>query len=215
MISGNPNSYRIELAEAIRILCQAVILCDASDKTLKKATQTVHFLSEKLRSTPRRSRMVGPREYSNGDLRFDYDLPHLSPISGQANPISPPLAMALEKGMAVGHVNFSVSYEGLPGLVHEGYIAAAFDDIFGLTISIIEKPVMTGILKVFYHKPCPLQTEFRLESKVCKISGRRLVTKAMMYADDQLMAEAEALFVAIDVGTYKEFAEIRNQRNGE
>ncbi len=205
---------RHRLAHALRDFMALMNAGDAPDELFMEAARTVEGLNKKFAKIPIQHRVVGCGKDRKGDsvARFDYGMPDFSPMSGPANPISPPITMYRDNDDVVGHVNFSPSYEGPPGFVHGGFIAAAFDELFGFALSFRDKPEMTGVLTVRFRRPCPLQTELRMECKVLKTSGRRVKTKASMYAGDQLIADAEALFVAVDVETYKGFAKDRNRR---
>ncbi len=43
-------------------------------------------------------------------------------------------------GRIVGSVTFTAAYEGPPGCVHGGYVAAAFDELLGVTQSLAAAP---------------------------------------------------------------------------
>ncbi len=64
----------------------------------------------------------------------------------------------------IGHANFGVAYEGPPGYVHGGIIAAAFDEVLGMAQSLTGNPGMTGTLSIRYRRPDPcLLTELVFE----------------------------------------------------
>ena len=70
---------------------------------------------------------------------------------GRANPLAPPIALELDDDRIVGRVTFGAAYEGPPGCVHGGYVAAAFDEVLGATQSLSGAPGMTG----HAHGPLP------------------------------------------------------------
>ena len=53
----------------------------------------------------------------------------------------------------VGTATFGAAYEGPPGCVHGGFVAAAFDEVLGSTQSLSGEPGMTGRLTVNYRSP--------------------------------------------------------------
>ena len=65
---------------------------------------------------------------------------------------------------ALGLVRFGSAYEGPPGHVHGGFVAAAFDEVLGYVQSLGGRPGMTGTLTVRYRSPTPLYTELRFEA---------------------------------------------------
>jgi hypothetical protein len=71
-------------------------------------------------------------------------------------------------------------------------------------------PGMTGRLTVHYRQPTPLHTELRLEGRIRSVEGRKIFTDGQLYVGDSLRAEAEGLFISIDVAR---FAELKAQRD--
>jgi hypothetical protein len=58
-----------------------------------------------------------------------------SPVLGRANPLAPPIELWLDGEVMRARARFEAAYEGPPGCVHGGYIAAAFDEVLGSTQS--------------------------------------------------------------------------------
>lgn len=121
-----------------------------------------------------------------------------SPLLGRANPLAPPLTLSLEGDAVVGVGRFGIAYEGPPGCVHGGLIAAAFDEVLGLTQSLSGRAGMTGTLTVKYRSPTPLHTQLRIEGRLTSVSGRKVLTEGRMLAGDTLTAEATGLFISIE-----------------
>ena len=91
-------------------------------------------------------------------------------------------------------------YEGPPHGVHGGYVAGLFDDVLGGTIRLVDGPsAVTGTLEVKYRKVTPLDTELHFVAWVDYTSGRRILSKATCHANGVLTAEAEALFIRVDM----------------
>lgn len=132
-----------------------------------------------------------------------------SPIVGLANPLAAPLRMQVFDDHIVGHVHFSRAYEGPPGKVHGGYVAAVFDELLGSTQVLSGQAGMTGRLVVHYRSPTPLETELRLEGRIKSREGRKIFCEGTMHAGDQLCAEAEGLFVSIDPKRYQQMMDAR------
>lgn len=98
----------------------------------------------------------------------------------------------------VGHVRYGYAYEGPPGCVHGGVLAAAFDEILGFAQSLSGRPGMTGTLTVRYRKPTPLNADLVFEGWVDRIEGRKIFTSGRCMAGDAVTAEAEGLFISVD-----------------
>lgn len=137
---------------------------------------------------------------NSGDVTSFFDR---SPVIGKENPIAPPLDLAplvLEDGTraVVGKGVFGLAYEGPPGHVHGGFLAAAFDEVCGMAQSLSGSPGMTARLTVNYRKPTPLEVEVVFEAKIIDIQGRKIYTQATSFVDGEKTAEADALFISID-----------------
>lgn len=132
-----------------------------------------------------------------------------SPIIGRANPLAPPLDLAVVDGKVVGRARFGSAYEGPPGAVHGGYVAAAFDELLGMAQSLGGKPGMTGTLTVRYRRPHPLHTEIRFEGELVRVEGRKIFTVGRSFADGELRAEAEGIFISVD---FSKIAELMAKR---
>jgi acyl-coenzyme A thioesterase PaaI-like protein len=98
----------------------------------------------------------------------------------------------------IGRVRFGAAYEGPPGCVHGGYVAATFDEILGMAQALSGKRGMTGTLTVRYRHPTPLHRELRFEGTLVRQEGRKIYTVGRCLAGDQLTAEADGLFITVD-----------------
>ena len=137
-----------------------------------------------------------------------------SPVLGLANPLAPPLRATAEDGMIVGRVRFGSAYEGPPGCVHGGYVAAAFDEVLGLTQSLSGQVGMTANLSINYRRPTPLHTDLRFEGRLEGVNGRKVTTTGVLLAGDDVTAEASGLFVTVSAERFASFAALRQQTEG-
>jgi acyl-coenzyme A thioesterase PaaI-like protein len=122
---------------------------------------------------------------------------------GFANPIAPPVevwSVHGENGRREirGRVTFGDAYEGPPGCVHGGIIAAVFDEVMGAANIITENPGMTGTLTVRYRRPTPLLAALDMVARLTGTERRKIFTWAGIYHDGVLTAEAEGIFVKMD-----------------
>jgi len=212
-MSGKPKgtgslAERRRFAQTVRNLCAETVACDASDELFGEVADIVEGFAEKLRAEPRRIRTVASsldEEIRMEGKRYHYgDLLDFSPLSGLANPLAPPMNIRKEDdARLVATLVFSSAFEGGPGLAHGGYVAAAFDELLGLTQSLTGEAGMTGRLKVRYRSPCPLNTELWMEGRVHKREGRNIVARGTMHAGDRLVADGEATFVVLEGEVYR------------
>jgi hypothetical protein len=118
-------------------------------------------------------------------------------VDPSANPFASPIRLAVANNKVLGHANFGATFEGSPGTVHGGFVAAAFDQVLFMAQSITGIPAMTGTLTVRYRKPTPLRTELVFEGVVDRVEGRKILTRGTVSANGVVTAEAEGLFIAI------------------
>ena len=185
------------LADAMRRVINAVVASDAPEHLLIKAADEVEAIAVALDEFPQRFLYEGFAETANsGDPHAHFDR---SPIVGQSNPLAPPLHLEVADGMVRGTATFGKAYEGPPACVHGGWIAAAFDEMLGMTQSMSGHPGMTAFLHVNYRQPTPLETELSFEGELVGVEGRKIFTKGRVRRPDgQVTADAEALFVSVD-----------------
>jgi acyl-coenzyme A thioesterase PaaI-like protein len=129
-----------------------------------------------------------------------------SPVLGLSNPLAPAVHLAVEGETVVATVRFGSAYEGPPGCVHGGFIAAAFDDVLGLTQSLSGQMGMTGTLEIRYRRPTPLYVELRFEGRLDHVGGRKVATSGRLYAGDVLTAEATGLFITVSPSHFMSLA---------
>ena len=60
---------------------------------------------------------------------------------GLSNPLAPPIRVRQSgERSAEAHARFGAAYEGPPGCVHGGWVAAAFDEVLGFVQSLGGQP---------------------------------------------------------------------------
>ena len=196
-------------ADAVRSVTDRMFATQAPEEALADVTSLVSQAAAILSKYPRRRPFEGFPEAANaGDPHAFFD--H-SPIAGRANPLAPPIEMEIVDQMVIGRVCYGAAYEGPPGSVHGGHVAAAFDEVLGMAQSLGGQPGMTGTLTVRYRKPTPLHTDLRLEARITKLEGRKTFTIGELYAGDLLTAEGEAVFISVDMAR---IAELMAKRKG-
>ena len=96
--------------------------------------------------------------------------------------------------------NYSVprSFEGYPGIVHGGIIAAMLDEVVG-RVAMTEDPnhfLVTAKLELRYRAPVPVETELRLRGWLERDRGRLVAAAGeILLADGTVAVEAEATLV--------------------
>lgn len=198
------------VGDALRALIGGVVATEAPTDALAALADDLEEVVAGWAHHPRRTSYAAAAEAGpGGDVHAFLDD---SPMIGRANPLAPPLRLDLEPGdppQIVGTARFGPQYEGPPGHVHGGYLAAAFDEVLGFAQSLGGKPGMTGTLTIRYRSPTPLRVELALRGWVERVEGRKIFTRGTIHTGDRLCAEAEAIFVSID---FKKMAILAQQR---
>jgi acyl-coenzyme A thioesterase PaaI-like protein len=183
------------LANAMRRVIDHLVQVAAPEADLKAAAVALERYANRLAKYPVSRTFEGFAETANaGDTHAFFD--H-SPLIGMANPLAPPIRLAVVGDRVEGRATFGVAYEGPPGHVHGGFLAAAFDEVLGMAQSLTGNPGMTGTLSVRYRRPTPLLTELYFEAKVDRVEGRKIFTHGTVAAGGIVTAEAEGLFIAV------------------
>lgn len=195
------------VGETLRRVIDRLTATSAPPDVLDRAREQLEKVEEVLSAYTSVRRYEGSSEASG--LSHDRTFFDWSPQLGLSNPLAPPIHVAVEDGMIVGRARFGIAYEGPPGCVHGGYIAAAFDEVLGLSQSLSGHVGMTGSLTIRYRRPTPLHTDLRFEGKVDSVSGRKVITSGRLLAGADVTAEASGLFITI---TPEYFASLATQR---
>lgn len=129
-------------------------------------------------------------------------------VCGLENPFGLKLAFYhTADGEVTAEYTVSESYQGYPGVVHGGVVAAMLDEICGRSHMEVDPPrfMYTARLDIRYRKNVPIGQQLKLVGKAGK-SKRRAATAhgAIFNPDGELLAEAEALLVDIPHETYNE-----------
>jgi acyl-coenzyme A thioesterase PaaI-like protein len=197
--SSQLTDRRIELrrvADAMRTIIERLVATGAPTDVIADAAGELERVAASFKELGGGRDYLGFAEAANaGGERFA-SFEH-SPFIGRANPLAPPITLEDVDGVVYGEVTFGSAYEGPPGCVHGGYVAAAFDEVLGAAQSLSGNPGMTGTLTVKYRSPTPLHTELRFVGELVRVEGRKIFTEGRLLAGERLCAEADAVFISL------------------
>jgi acyl-coenzyme A thioesterase PaaI-like protein len=91
-------------------------------------------------------------------------------------------------------------YQGFPGVVHGGIVAAMLDEVCARADMGVEPPrfMYTARLEVRYRKNVPVEQPLRIVGKVVKSKSRISTSSGVIYGPDgDVLAEADALLVDV------------------
>lgn len=205
-MSDEESAHDVALAalvENVRGLVERVVRSHADAARIEALNDQVQSLCESLDP---HTREPGPSElprvyHAREPARF---LPR-NLVTGHLNPLAPPVAVEVLDDHVVGRVTFTQPYEGPPGYVHGGMVASVLDQVLAFANLASGHFGFTAKLTVRYHRPTPLFREVRFEARHDRMDGKRSYVLGQVFDGDVLTADAEALFVAIDLERAKAY----------
>jgi acyl-coenzyme A thioesterase PaaI-like protein len=125
---------------------------------------------------------------------------------GPENPAGLGMRMRREGERVLGEVTLDSRHEGAPGYAHGGAVTTALDDAIGMLLFVLRRPAVTAKLEVNFRRPAFIGRPFALEAWVDRIEGRKLHLRSEMRDEGETVAEANALFLEVDVEHFAEGA---------
>jgi acyl-coenzyme A thioesterase PaaI-like protein len=206
------------LANEMRRIIEKLATVDAPAEELAGAADAAAAFADRLDvAFPKRRAWYEAAETAVGEIS---DMPasaesraqggffDRSPIVGLSNPLASPLSleMSAENGepIVIGRAEFNAAYEGPPGNVHGGMVAAAWDEVLGMAQSLSGQAGFTGTLTIRYRSPTPLYEPLLFKAKVERVEGRKIFTTGMCHAGERLCSEADGIFITVDRAKFEE-----------
>jgi acyl-coenzyme A thioesterase PaaI-like protein len=179
-----------ELAGAIRRLMDAAVVSAQDDAVVAGVISAIDGITETLAAS-RRTAMPWP-------LPTEGDIGHgsFSPLSGAANPLAPPMSLRAEPdGTIVAGAVMRPIYEGPPGALHGGWVAALLDHTLGHANAAGRQAGRTAELTIRYLSPTPHSVPLVIRAKADSVDGRRRWCSGQIMAGDRTTATATGLFI--------------------
>lgn len=127
---------------------------------------------------------------------------------GPENRLGLKLVPRIEGDRVVADIEFAEWFQGGPGVVHGGGIAAFFDDLMGFVPVAHHVPAVTARLEIDYRRPIRLGTTIRGEAWLASQEGRKLWARSVGRDDaGTVHVEATALYLSVGVEHYIETVE--------
>src|SRR2546423_940573 len=190
------DEARSTAAAALRDLNHAFSAHDPGDEELLALTSAATSLTSQLGGAPPRDRLALMRA-AVGEQSF----PTMTAgsgfadraVGGAANPTSVDVDVRFEGEEVIARVVLRRAFEGAPGRAHGGIVAAAFDDVTGFVIGMLQEPAFTGELTVRYVAPVPVERPLLMRARLTGRERRKLFIEAEAHHGDQLVATCKAI----------------------
>ena len=128
-----------------------------------------------------------------GGFLIDESMP-FDIVVGRFNPLALPVRLSAEPPKALAHATFTVAYEGAPGCVHGGALAATFDIVLSSANAIAGAAGPTVRLNLRYRRPTLIDEEALFEGWVTEVTERRIFSKGRIVQGGVVTVEAEGEF---------------------
>ena len=109
------------------------------------------------------------------------------------------MALPLQEGAQTyeSGVTFGVHHQGGPGIAHGGIVGAALDEACGLLATWHRFPTVTARIAIRFRRPAPINRPLRISSRVTAERGRRIEISAALRDGEELLAEADGVFLHV------------------
>jgi acyl-coenzyme A thioesterase PaaI-like protein len=123
-------------------------------------------------------------------------------LPGRGNAMLAPVILdERTQTFARGRVTFRPFHLGRNGAAHGGTVTLLFDDVVGrLANDMNGRDTRTAYLHVNYRKIARIGVELRLDATVDRVEGRKRWASGRLWEGDELVADAEGLFVELRPG---------------
>ncbi len=200
------TAARRELAEAVRELAELVVDADVPGPVLAALAGDLDPLADELcasvgATSPLRSLGLVDTRAGAGPARLPdlHDVMLADIVVGPCNPFAAPLAVTSEGGVAVATGTFPSRYEGAPGQVQAGTVAAAFDIVLAAANRLAGTTGPTVELTLAQHHPTRTGVPVRLEATVVRSDDRRVVSDGRLVQEGIVTATATGTFAVLSL----------------
>jgi len=189
--SDGTDDTAVALAAAVRRLLHATVVTATDDATQREVAAQAAALADRLERDEREVLPgLDPEAMSKGHRPY-------RPVIGAANPIAPPMQVAVVgHGEVEAHVTLGPLHEGPPNTVHGGWVATLLDQLLGHAIAAAGVVGFTAELTVRYRRPTPHSVPLTLYGHFVGVDGRRIDARGEIVVDGEVTAEATAVFIS-------------------
>ncbi|WP_413232553.1 PaaI family thioesterase [Mycolicibacterium sp. 120266] len=184
---GGPDYGRF--VDAVRTLQDHARAADAPDAVISEAADLIEKVSALL------APYAADEWHSPSGRRMD--------LPNRRNIMSVPVDLVVtDAGRIGGAARFRRFHLGRNGAVHGGALGLLFDSLLGFTTAKLTKSPYqrTAHLGIDYRKVVPIEKELRVDAGIDRIDGRKIFVSGRLFDGDELLTEADALFVRLKPG---------------
>ena len=190
---------RRRIGEALAQVTDRMVRCDASLADLAVIAADLEAVAAKTGGFGRRSQAAIYEKFFNRTASrqdvldiLDYEI-----FTGRSTPISPPMTLWLDGDRVRGRANLGLPFQGPPGRVHGGVIAAMLDVLMAKTQDLSGSVGVTGTLNIRFIRATPLKTDIDMEAKILRVEGRKLFCEGRFFVNGEQTVHAEGVWIAM------------------
>ena len=182
----------VDLAHELRELTNVVLALEIAPDELRALTEQVRTAREQLARAipPDLAPRIGPELHPDQRAYMDH-----SRDVGDFNPCFPLYSLTCADDRADGEVEFPLSYEGPPGIVHGGFLAVFFALVLQQLNCDLGVAGKTTTLALRFRRPTPLLRRLRVTAHRT-IDGDPIHSVGELLDGDELLCTAEMSAVA-------------------
>lgn len=195
------DAPRRALAADVRSLAAVTMLTRAAGESISDASDLVRKAIAELAAEARQGRYEGLAGLLPG-APTNERIWETHAAFGASNPLAPPVDVVEDNGRVAGTVTFGPAWEGGPGTVYGGFVAAVFDGMLGRAVISAGHLGVTKSLSVRFLRPTPLLRELKVESIAGSRVGRHVPVTGRLIDGDTVTCEAEATFACVEPARY-------------
>jgi len=185
---------RIELVAKIHGLVDRLASTVVDDAALRTAAELVDAAVDQVATgTPHPGYVRAVDAVVTGLLPRSERGPFTSALHVTAPPFTVTVQDDEGQRRVTAETTYGSAFEGAPGWVQGGFLAAAFDELLGLAQTGSRR--VTVNLELQYHAPARLHIPVRYTTWIETLEGRKAHVVGQLHQQGQLCATARALFV--------------------
>jgi len=120
-------------------------------------------------------------------------------VCGRSNPVGLYMQFHDDGELEVfSEYSVPAHYQGYPGIVHGGVVAAMLDEVVA-RVSMIGDPhhfMMSVTLQILYRQPVPVETPLRVVARILRLRGRLGKAEGRIYLPDGTVAAESHMSLA-------------------
>ncbi len=190
---------RRRIGEALKQITDRMVRTDAPAEELAQIAEQLDALAARTSAVGRRSQAaIYERFFTRTATHQDVlDIVDYEIFTGRSTPISPPMELWLDGDRVRGKANVGIAFQGPPGRVHGGVIAAMMDVLLAKTQDLSGTMGVTGTLNVRFIRATPLKTDIDMEARIQRIEGRKLYCEGRFFVNGEATVHAEGIWIAM------------------